>query len=74
MKFEDKWMELENILLGEVTQTQKDKYVLAYLWVLALNLMIHFFSFKVSTRVMKLRRSHVGFKGHSRKERENALL
>ena len=24
MKFLDKWMELENIILSEVTQTQKD--------------------------------------------------
>ncbi|KAL6040046.1 hypothetical protein STEG23_029157 [Scotinomys teguina] len=26
MKFADKWMELENIILSEVTQTQKDKH------------------------------------------------
>ncbi|KAL6093723.1 hypothetical protein STEG23_037936 [Scotinomys teguina] len=26
MKFADKWMELENIILTEVTQTQKDKH------------------------------------------------
>ena len=25
-KFVDKWMELENIILSKVTQTQKDKY------------------------------------------------
>ncbi|KAL6035697.1 hypothetical protein STEG23_008652 [Scotinomys teguina] len=26
MKFADKWKELENIILSEVTQTQKDKH------------------------------------------------
>ena len=26
LKFADKWMELENIILSEVTQTQKDNY------------------------------------------------
>ena len=26
MKFAGKWMELESIILGEVTQTQKDKH------------------------------------------------
>ena len=26
LKFSGKWMDLENIILGEVTQTQKDKY------------------------------------------------
>ena len=26
MKFAGKWMELEKIILSEVTQTQKDKY------------------------------------------------
>ena len=26
LKFVDKWIELENIILIEVTQTQKDKY------------------------------------------------
>ena len=26
LKFTDKWMELENIILIKVTQTQKDKY------------------------------------------------
>ena len=26
LNFADKWMELENIFLGETTQTQKDKY------------------------------------------------
>ena len=26
MKFSGKWMELENIILREVTQTQKDKH------------------------------------------------
>ena len=26
LKFAGKWMELENIILSEVTQTQKDKY------------------------------------------------
>jgi hypothetical protein len=26
MNFEGKWMELENIILSEVTQTQKDMY------------------------------------------------
>ena len=26
MNFTDKWMELENIILNEVTQTQKDNY------------------------------------------------
>lgn len=26
MKFAGKWMELENIILSEITQTQKDKH------------------------------------------------
>ena len=26
LKFAGKWMDLENIILDEVTQTQKDKY------------------------------------------------
>ena len=26
LNFSDKWMELENIILREVTQTQKDKH------------------------------------------------
>jgi hypothetical protein len=26
MSFADKWMELENIILSEITQTQKDMY------------------------------------------------
>jgi hypothetical protein len=26
MNFADKWMELKNIILSEVTQTQKDKH------------------------------------------------
>ena len=26
LKFAGKWMDLENIILSEVTQTQKDKY------------------------------------------------
>ena len=26
LKFEGKWMDLENIILSEVTHTQKDKY------------------------------------------------
>ena len=26
LKFADKWMELENIILSEVTQTQRDNY------------------------------------------------
>ena len=26
LKFAGKWMELENIILREITQTQKDKY------------------------------------------------
>ena len=26
LKFVGKWMDLENIILSEVTQTQKDKY------------------------------------------------
>ena len=26
LKFADKWMDLENMTLSEVTQTQKDKY------------------------------------------------
>ena len=26
IKFVDKWMDLQNIMLNEVTQTQKDKY------------------------------------------------
>ena len=38
MNFSGKWMELEKIILSEVTQTQKDKhgmYVLTYKWILA---------------------------------------
>jgi hypothetical protein len=27
LSFGDKWMELENIMLSEVTQTQKDKHI-----------------------------------------------
>ena len=36
MKFLDKWMELENIILSEVTQSQKNHtwYVLTVKWVL----------------------------------------
>ena len=26
LKFEGKWMELENIILSDITQIQKDKY------------------------------------------------
>ena len=34
-----KWMELENTILSEVTQTQKDEYgyVLTHKWILAIN-------------------------------------
>ena len=37
MKFLDKWMELENIILSEVTQSQKDQswYALTDKWILA---------------------------------------
>ena len=28
LKFADKWMDLENIMLSEVTQTQKDNYLI----------------------------------------------
>ena len=36
LKFAGKWMDLENIILSEVTQTQKDKYhyVLTHTWLL----------------------------------------
>ena len=30
MEFAGKWMELEGTILSEVTQTQKDKYVLTH--------------------------------------------
>jgi hypothetical protein len=30
MKFAGKWMELENIILCEVTHTQKDKYYVSF--------------------------------------------
>jgi hypothetical protein len=38
MKFAGKWMELENIILSEVIQTQKDMhgYVLTYKWTSAI--------------------------------------
>lgn len=31
MKFEEKWIELENIIHNEVTQTQKNKHHMFYL-------------------------------------------
>jgi hypothetical protein len=38
MNFVDKWMELENIILSEVPQTQKDMMVCTHLkWILAIN-------------------------------------
>ena len=33
-------MELEKIILSEVTQNQKDKYEFVYMWTLAINSMI----------------------------------
>ena len=40
MKFLGKWMELENIILSEVTQSQKEHkwYALSDKWILAPNL------------------------------------
>jgi hypothetical protein len=37
MKFAGKWMEIENIILSEVTQTKKEhtRYVLSGKWILA---------------------------------------
>jgi hypothetical protein len=35
MNYAGKWMELENIVLSEVTQTQKDMHVLTNKWLLA---------------------------------------
>ena len=32
MPFEASWVELEIIILSEVSQTEKDKYYIAYLW------------------------------------------
>lgn len=41
MKFTGKWMELEKIILHEVSQTQKNKYCTCLLmWVLAVESMI----------------------------------
>jgi hypothetical protein len=43
MKFLGKWMELENIILSEVTQTQKEIYtwyIFTDKWILAQNLRI----------------------------------
>ena len=38
MKFPGKWMELENIILSEVTHLQRSKhYVLTYKWISAHN-------------------------------------
>jgi len=37
MTFSNKWMELENIILNEVTQIPKDTwYVLTYQWILVI--------------------------------------
>lgn len=37
MQVAGKWIELEKkIILSEVIQTQKDKYVFTYMWILAL--------------------------------------
>jgi hypothetical protein len=35
MNFAGKWIELENIILSEMTQTQKDVHVLTNMWILA---------------------------------------
>lgn len=40
MTFAGKWKELENIILSEEIQTQKDKHCKFSLWLLALNLQI----------------------------------
>ena len=37
MKVLSKWMELENIILSEVTQTQKEFMVLTNKWIIAQN-------------------------------------
>ena len=35
MKFAGKWMEIENIIVSKVTQTQKDTFdILTYMWTL----------------------------------------
>ena len=36
LSFAGKWMEVENIILSEITQTQKDLYGLDSLWLLAI--------------------------------------
>jgi hypothetical protein len=36
MNFSGKWMELENIMLIEVIQTQNDMHVPTYKWILAI--------------------------------------
>jgi hypothetical protein len=43
IKFTGKWMELENIILSKVTQTQKDMqwYILTYKWMLATKYRYH---------------------------------
>ena len=42
MKCSDKWIELENIILSEVTQTQKNTwYVLINKWILTQKLRMH---------------------------------
>jgi hypothetical protein len=40
MKFLGKWMELENIILSEVTQSQNTCYVLTDKWILAQKLRV----------------------------------
>ena len=32
MPFADTWMDLEIVILSEVSQTQKDKYYITYMW------------------------------------------
>ena len=32
MSFAATWMDLEIVILSEVSQTQKDKYYIAYMW------------------------------------------
>jgi hypothetical protein len=36
MSFVGKWMELENIMPSEITQSQKDMHVLTYKWILTI--------------------------------------
>jgi hypothetical protein len=41
MNFEDKWMELENIMLSEITQFQKDMYGMYLLIKYRYNVIFH---------------------------------